>query len=115
MGLGAGLLLLAVPVVGSWFLREPVSDRASTEPTASTAPAVAVPIGSEACGSCHRVQFAAWQQSQHAKAMQHADATSVLGDFGDVRHEYNGVTTRFFMADGKYMVNTDGPDGGMTD
>jgi Flp pilus assembly protein TadD/nitrate/TMAO reductase-like tetraheme cytochrome c subunit len=115
LGLGAGLLLLAVPVVGSWFLREPVIDRASTVPTATTALAVAVPIGSEACGSCHRVQFAAWQQSQHAKAMQHADATSVLGDFRDVRYEYNGVTTRFFMADGKYMVNTDGPDGGMTD
>ena len=36
---------------------------------------------------------------------------SVLGDFNDTTFTYQGVTTRFFRRDGKFMVNTEGPDG----
>jgi hypothetical protein len=72
-------------------------------------------VGSESCGSCHTVEFAEWRQSQHAKAMQHANAATVLGNFKEVSYEYNGITSRFFIKDGKFFVNTDGPDGKMTD
>lgn len=72
-------------------------------------------VGSTACSSCHQAEHAAWQKSQHAKAMQHASPDSVLGDFNDVSFQYDGVTSRFFMREGKFFVRTDGPDGKPTD
>ena len=46
--------------------------------------------------------------------MQHADDKSVLGDFGDATVDYYGVRSRFFRKDGKFFVETDGPDGRLT-
>ncbi len=43
--------------------------------------------------------------------MDHATDKSVLGDFSGVTFEYYGVTSRFFRKDGKFLVETDGPDG----
>ena len=43
--------------------------------------------------------------------MQHADDKSVLGDFGDAIVDHYGVRSRFFRKDGKFFVETDGPDG----
>jgi len=45
--------------------------------------------------------------------MDHARDTSVLGDFNDVSFEHFGVRSRFFRKDGKFLVETDGPDGGL--
>ena len=36
---------------------------------------------------------------------------SVLGDFGDATVDHYGVRSRFFRKDGKFLVETDGPDG----
>jgi len=44
-----------------------------------------------------------------------ADSTTVLGNFDDARYTYNGVTSRFFRRDGRYWVNTEGPDGTLVD
>jgi predicted CXXCH cytochrome family protein len=81
--------------------------------TAGKAPdgSVAIFIGSETCAGCHRVEADMWRSSQHKLAMQHATETSVLGDFSDASFEYFGVRSRFFRKDGKYVVETDGPDG----
>ncbi len=68
-------------------------------------------VGSEACASCHQTETKLWQVSQHKHAMQHASATSVLGDFNDTSFDYYGVHSRFFKQDGKFVVETDGPDG----
>jgi predicted CXXCH cytochrome family protein len=57
------------------------------------------------------VQANTWQNSQHKLAMQHASDDSVLGDFNDASFDYYGVHSRFFRKDGKYLVETDGPDG----
>jgi len=46
--------------------------------------------------------------------MQHADDKSVLGDFGDAIVDHYGVRSRFFRKDGKFFVETDGPDGKLT-
>ena len=49
--------------------------------------AVIVPssfVGSETCKTCHQEQFTDWQGSHHDKAMEIADATSVLGNFNNV-------------------------------
>jgi tetratricopeptide (TPR) repeat protein/nitrate/TMAO reductase-like tetraheme cytochrome c subunit len=47
--------------------------------------------------------------------MLEATADSVLGDFSDARFERQGIESRFFKRDGKFMVRTDGPDGRLTD
>ena len=43
--------------------------------------------------------------------MDHATDKSVLGDFSDATFDYYGVKSRFFRKDGKFFVETDGPDG----
>jgi predicted CXXCH cytochrome family protein len=43
--------------------------------------------------------------------MQHANDTTVLGDFNDASFDYYGVRSRFFRKDGKFFAETDGPDG----
>lgn len=110
-----GLLLLALLVAGIWLWRKPAGDEKSADKTKPVAIQAADYVGSEACGSCHKIEFAEWRQSQHAKAMQHANAATVLGDFNDASYLYNGITTRFFMKGGRFFVNTDGPDGQMAD
>jgi hypothetical protein len=47
--------------------------------------------------------------------MQHANAQAVLGNIGDVEFAYAGVTSTFLPRDGKFFVNTDGPDGKLKD
>src|SRR5262249_62112790 len=68
-------------------------------------------VGSEACAGCHRAETDAWRTSQHSHAMDHATAKTVLGDFNDASFEHYGVRSRFFRKDGKFLVETDRPDG----
>jgi tetratricopeptide (TPR) repeat protein len=78
-------------------------------------PQTAQYVGSKACVSCHEKETSEWQKSQHHDAMAEASAQSMLGDFNDARFAYAGVTSRFFKRDGKFFVNTDGPDGKLAD
>jgi predicted CXXCH cytochrome family protein len=71
----------------------------------------AASVGSDACADCHRAEANLWNTSQHKHAMQHANAASVLGNFDDASFDYYGVHSRFFKKDGKFEVETDGPDG----
>ena len=68
-------------------------------------------VGSEACATCHQTEAKLWNESQHKHAMQHANATSVLGDFDNASFDYFDVRSRFFKKDDKFFVETDGPDG----
>jgi len=68
-------------------------------------------VGTETCISCHQKEGALWHASQHAHAMAHASADTVLGNFDDAGFDYYGVKSRFFKKDGKFFVETDGPDG----
>ena len=43
--------------------------------------------------------------------MQHATEKSVLGDFSEASFDYYGVHSRFFRKEGKFFVETDGPNG----
>jgi tetratricopeptide (TPR) repeat protein len=47
--------------------------------------------------------------------MQHATAETVLGNFNEARHAFQGVTSTFFKRDGRFFVRTDGPDGRLAD
>jgi len=68
-------------------------------------------VGSDACATCHQAEARLWRGSQHRHAMAHATEDSVLGDFANAQFEYYGVKSRFFKNDGKFYVETDGPNG----
>jgi Flp pilus assembly protein TadD len=68
-------------------------------------------VGSATCASCHPQAYADWRPSNHARAMQTADASTVLGKFNGDVVDPSGTTARFFTRDGKFFVRTDGADG----
>lgn len=72
-------------------------------------------VGGANCAGCHSQQHDLWKGSHHDLAMQVAAAKSVLGNFNHATFSYNGLTSTFFTRDGKFFVNTDGPDGKLAD
>lgn len=72
-------------------------------------------VGAATCAACHSKEYQAWQASHHALAMQPANDKSVQGNFNRARYSYAGVTSTFFRRNGKFYVNTDGPDGRLAD
>ena len=68
-------------------------------------------VGDRACQSCHAGQYKDWLSSDHFKAMQLANDTTVEGDFNNTSYTADGVTSKFFKKSGKYFINTQGPDG----
>jgi Tfp pilus assembly protein PilF len=78
-------------------------------------PVTAQYVGSNACVSCHGKEASEWQTSQHHDAMAEASEKSVLGNFNNTKLNYAGLTSTFFKRDGKFFVNTDGPDGKLRD
>ncbi len=89
--------------------------RKSTRVNAAPAIPARQYVGAAACASCHTKEYTAWLGSQHQRAMQHANAQTVLGDFNNTTFRYFGITSTFFKRDGRYFVNTDGPDGKLHD
>jgi tetratricopeptide (TPR) repeat protein len=71
--------------------------------------------GGETCSGCHSQQHELWKGSHHDMAMQVATDKSVLGNFNHATFSYNGITSNFVTRDGKFFVNTDGPDGQLAD
>ncbi len=112
----AAIVLLAATAIGLWTQRgtdgpgiAPAAAPASAASVAMLAPTIYV--DNAQCLSCHPTQAAAWAPSHHAKAMAPASAQTVRGDFGGTSFKHRGVTTRFFKRDGRFFVNTEGPDG----
>jgi len=100
-------LAVAVLLAGlAWMAvrTHPLSGAAGTAPAAVAADFV----GSDGCRTCHAVEYTAWAGSQHARAMQHASEQTVRGDFADATFSFDGVTSRFFRRDGRFVVRTDG-------
>ena len=92
----------------SWLTgrgREAASLALSGDVTAATF------VGSTICAGCHQQQAELWRGSQHRHAMDHASEATVLGDFSGATFDYFGVRSRFFRDNGKFLVETDGPDG----
>ena len=100
IALGVALFFVAGGV-GDWLFK--------SSPAAS--PVAATFVGSGTCAGCHRAESDLWRSSQHKHAMDHATDKTVLGDFNDASFGYYGVRSRFFRKDGKFLVETDGPDG----
>ncbi len=72
-------------------------------------------IGAKVCSGCHKSQYTQWQGSHHDQAMQHATPKTVLANFNQTTFEYNGFTSTFFKKGKEFWVNTDGPDGKLSD
>jgi len=108
--------LAAIAVIGTGSLAFLFFNSGYNVPFAGPHSGVVAPatfVGSEACAGCHHAEADLWNTSQHKHAMQHATAASVLGNFGDASFDYYGVHSRFFKKDGKFVVETDGPDGNL--
>jgi len=72
-------------------------------------------VGAKVCGECHKAEYSQWQGSHHDQAMQRATEKTVLANFTETTFEYNGITSTFFKKGNEFWVNTDGPDGKLTD
>jgi len=72
-------------------------------------------VGRDVCAGCHPEQLDLWAGSHHDLAMQPATEETVLGDFDNASLEHFGVTTSFYRKNGKFMVRTEGPEGGLQD
>ena len=88
---------------------------ASALPLAAAHAQAAAPqfVGRETCVPCHTREAVQYRGSHHDRAMQPADASTVLGDFDNATFTYHAVTSTFFKKDGSYYVRTDGPDGAL--
>lgn len=80
-------------------------------PGAGPAPGPSAFVGSDRCADCHRQEHAAWTGTQHALALQQATGAVVLGNFDGATFEKDGVRTAFLTRDGRYLIDTPGPDG----
>ena len=87
-----------------------VRPRARTGPTTGeTAPATFV--GSASCRECHQAAYDKWKGSDHERAMDVANERTVLGDFSNATFTHRGITSRFYEREGRFFVETEGPDG----
>ena len=101
------VIVLSVP---AWVIRQ-----GGAESPAQMVEAGATFVGREVCRPCHEAAFTSWQGSDHDLAMDVATVETVLGDFDDAVFTSKGVTSSFFQRDGKFFVNTEGPDGELAD
>ena len=97
IGLAVGGVLLA-----DWMSGIPVDQQA-------------VYVGRESCIKCHEEQAHLFKDSYHDLAMDLATSETVLASFDGEEIEHFGITSKVFQRDGKYFVNTEGPDGKMSD
>ncbi|MCU0806113.1 MAG: tetratricopeptide repeat protein, partial [Burkholderiales bacterium] len=117
----AAVLLLALAVYFAVAGRGPEpAVPAASAPAAGerSAPPSAPPpsyVGGAHCASCHEKEREAWKGSHHDRAMAEATEATVVGDFRGAKFTHAGVTSTFFRRDGKFFVNTDGPDGKLAD
>jgi predicted CXXCH cytochrome family protein len=102
--IASAVIVLSVPV---YVIKEGLSRRAG----GATAGAAATFVGRDGCVDCHEKASEAWRDSDHDKAMAVANDSSVVGDFDDAVFDDGDVYARFFRRDGKYFVETEGPDG----
>ncbi len=72
-------------------------------------------VGRETCTECHQNECRLYNGSHHDLAMDDATDSTVLGDFNNAEYEWNGVVSKFFKRNGKYIVHTAGESGKMAD
>jgi Tfp pilus assembly protein PilF len=71
--------------------------------------------GRASCIECHKKEDDLWRGSHHDLAMDIATSETVLGNFENFEYRHNGKTHRMFRKDGRFYINTNGPDGKFAD
>jgi len=104
----------AAPLVAALFMASCGSGPPGAPGAFEPAPAARF-VGRASCTPCHEVAASNWRGSHHDRAMDVADDTTVLGDFGGVSFTHFGVTSTFTKKEGRFFVRTDGPDGALHD
>ncbi|HBJ38864.1 MAG TPA: hypothetical protein DDZ51_29785 [Planctomycetaceae bacterium] len=72
-------------------------------------------VGRSSCIDCHQEQSTLWTGSHHDKAMELATDETVLGNFDDAQIEHDGMVSRMFRDDKRFMIHTEGESGEMQD
>ncbi len=116
ISLGVTLAALVVwsigrPGVGPWSARNTARNESSGQPVARDAHFV----GRAACVACHQTQHEQFLQSHHHHALAVATPETVRGDFNNQTLSHDDLTSHFFQRDGKFMVRTEGPRGGLAE
>ncbi|MBT8082791.1 MAG: tetratricopeptide repeat protein [Gammaproteobacteria bacterium] len=104
---GVVALVIIVVAIPLYAVRQVAQGDAGTPAAAPDATFV----GREECVDCHTAAYESWLGSHHDDAMDVANAQTVLGDFSDAEFTHNGVTSRFYRRDDKFLVETEGADG----
>ena len=95
-----------------WFLAAALLASCASESDApGEVPAPPEYVTAEVCATCHEAEAAAWAGSDHQLAMARATPETVRGDFDNVTFVHMGDETRFIRENGRYFVETEGPDG----
>lgn len=72
-------------------------------------------VGDTACISCHKKEYEEWRLSDHFRAMEMPNDSTVLGNFDNATYSADGIVSRFFKKGGKFFINTQGEDGAYHD
>lgn len=102
------LALVGIGIFADWWTSVPEEEAAEVMANSTF-------VGRSACMDCHAGHYELWKGSHHDLAMDYATDDSVLGDFDNATIAHFGITSKMFTRDGKYFVNTEGPDGEMAD
>jgi tetratricopeptide (TPR) repeat protein len=113
--IAVGAIVILLAGLAYFELAERNKAPAKDAPTPAAVTTAATYVGGKACEGCHAKAYGAWRGSDHDLAMQVADERSVLGNFDNAKLAYAGTTSTFFRRDGRFYVNTDGPDGKRAD
>ncbi len=68
-------------------------------------------VGRETCIECHLTEYNDWLGSDHDKAMDYANDSTVLGNFNNQSLKYNGMIHKMYKKDNQFYVLTDGESG----
>lgn len=68
-------------------------------------------VGDQSCKECHKGEHKEWTESHHFMSMLPPSEKTVKGNFDNITHTGDGVTSRFFKKGNKYFINTEGEDG----
>lgn len=115
-----GLKILAAPLIAAALVLLTGCGKApeAAQSVSTTQPVTTAElkyVGGKVCTECHAKEAETWRGSHHDLAMQEANATTVLGDFGNTKFAHRGIISTFFKRGETFYVNTDGPDGKLTD
>lgn len=113
--LGLAILLVLLVATVLYFRGRQADPAPAAELAAARRARAATYVGRAACAECHATEDKLWQGSHHDLAMQPATAETVLGNFNGATYDYHGTVSTFAKRDGKYFVQTDGPDGKLQD